>query len=57
MHPVIMRQLAADHITEMHAKAEDGRLAHAVSVHRRGRSAGPKQIEHELYRAGRAVSS
>ena len=27
MHPVIMRQLAADHIKEMHAKAEDERLA------------------------------
>ena len=25
MHPAIMRQLAADHITEMHAKAEDDR--------------------------------
>ncbi len=27
MHPVIMRQLAADHIREIHAKAEDERLA------------------------------
>lgn len=27
MHPVIMRQLAADRIGEMHAKAEDERLA------------------------------
>jgi hypothetical protein len=27
MHPVIMRQLAADHIREMHAKAEDERRA------------------------------
>ena len=26
MHPVIMRQLAADHIAELHAKAEDERL-------------------------------
>ena len=25
MHPAIMRQLAADHITEIHAKAEDER--------------------------------
>ena len=57
MHPVIMRQLAADHIKEMQAKAEDEHLAHAVSVHRRGRSAGPKHTEHELYQAGRAVSS
>jgi hypothetical protein len=57
MHPVIMRQLAADHIAEMHAKAEDERLAHAAPVHRRGRTARPKQIEHELYRVGKAVSS
>jgi hypothetical protein len=28
MHPVIMRQFAAEHIREIHAKAEDGRLAH-----------------------------
>ncbi len=28
MHPVIMRQLAADRIAEMHAKAEDERPAH-----------------------------
>ena len=27
MHPVITRQLAADHIREIHAKAEDERLA------------------------------
>ena len=26
MHPAIMRQLAADHIAERHAKAEDERL-------------------------------
>ena len=26
MHPAIMRQLAADHIAEMHAKAADERL-------------------------------
>ena len=57
MHPDIMRQLAADHIREMHAKAKDARLAHAAPVHRRGRPAGPKQIEHELYRVGKAVSS
>jgi hypothetical protein len=57
MHPVIMRQLAADHIAEMHAKAEDERLAHAAPVHRRGWTAGPKQIEPELYRVRKAVSS
>jgi hypothetical protein len=27
MHPVIMRRLAADHIREIHAKAEDEALA------------------------------
>jgi hypothetical protein len=27
MHPVILRQLAADHIKEMHAKADDQRQA------------------------------
>jgi hypothetical protein len=27
MHPVILRQLAADHIKEMHAKADDQRRA------------------------------
>ena len=27
MHPVIMRQLAADHISETHARAEDERRA------------------------------
>jgi hypothetical protein len=27
MHPVIMRQLVADHITEIHAKAEEVRRA------------------------------
>ena len=27
MHPVIMRQVATDHIREMHAKVEDERLA------------------------------
>ena len=26
MHPVIMRKLAADHIAELHAKADDERL-------------------------------
>jgi hypothetical protein len=57
MHPVIMRQLAADHIAEMHVKAEDKRLAHAGRDRRRGRAAGPRHIEHELYRVGKAVSS
>lgn len=34
-HPVIMRQLAADHIREMHAKAEHERLAHQARRARR----------------------
>ena len=37
MHPVIMRQLAADHIAELHAKAEDERLTRQA---RRARRAG-----------------
>jgi hypothetical protein len=28
MHPVIVRELAAEHIREIHARAEDGHLAH-----------------------------
>ena len=35
MHPVIMRQLAADHIREIHAKAEDERLARQARRARR----------------------
>ena len=35
MHPVIMRQLAADHIREMHAKAEDECLAREARRARR----------------------
>ena len=35
MHPVIMRQLAADHVREMHAKAEDERLARQAHRTRR----------------------
>jgi len=37
VHPVIMRQLAADHIAELHARAEDERLARPA---RRARRAG-----------------
>ena len=35
MHPVIMRQLAADHIAEIRAKAEDGRLTRQARRARR----------------------
>ena len=35
MHPVIMRQLAADHITDLHAEAEDERLARQARRTRR----------------------
>jgi hypothetical protein len=37
VHPVIMQQLAADHIAELHAKAEDERLTRRA---RRARRAG-----------------
>ena len=40
MHPVIIGQLAADHIGEMHVKAEQGRQARrARSARRRAPSA------------------
>jgi hypothetical protein len=43
MHPVIMRQLAADHITEIHAKAEDERRARqARRARRRAPSTRPR---------------
>jgi len=35
MHPAIMGQLAADHIREIHMKAEDRRLAHQARWARR----------------------
>ena len=35
MHPAIMRQLAADHIREMHAQAEDERQARRARRARR----------------------
>ena len=35
MHPVIMRQFAAEHIREIHARAEDGHLAHQARQARR----------------------
>jgi len=42
MHPVIMRQLAADRIGEMHAKAEDERMAReARRARRRAASKSP----------------
>ena len=43
MHPVIMRQLAAEHIREIHAKAEDERLVRvARRARRRARSTRPR---------------
>ena len=43
MHPVIMRQLAADHIGEIHAKAENERLARqARRARRRAPSTRPR---------------
>ena len=35
MHPAVMGQLAADHIREIHMKAEDRRLAHQARRARR----------------------
>ena len=40
MHPVIMRHLAADHIAELHAKADDERLTRQARLTRRARRAG-----------------
>jgi hypothetical protein len=40
MHPVIMRQLAADHSAEIHAKAEDERLTRRAR--RRAASTRPR---------------
>ena len=43
MHPDIMRQLAAEHIREIHAKAEDERLARqARRARRRAPSMRPR---------------
>ena len=43
MHPVIMRQFAADHIREIHAEAENERLARqARRARRRAPSTRPR---------------
>jgi hypothetical protein len=56
MHPVIMRQLAADHIREIHAKAEDERLGrHARRARRRSPPVREKVVR--LQRAIRAKES
>ena len=45
MHPTIMRQLAAEHIREMHARADDERRAHqARRTRRRAPSARPRLL-------------
>ncbi|MGH3178643.1 MAG: hypothetical protein ACRDPF_32810 [Streptosporangiaceae bacterium] len=36
MHPVIMRELAADRIREMHAKAEDNRQGRRAGLAEQG---------------------
>ena len=41
MHPVIMRQLAADHIAELHARAEDERLTRPARLAGRAERAAP----------------
>jgi hypothetical protein len=40
MHPIIIQQLAADHIREMHAEAENERLGHRARRARQARRAG-----------------
>ena len=53
MHPVIMRQLAADHIRARYAKAEDERLnRQARRARRRAPSARPRPRP-----AGRSVTT
>ena len=45
MHPVIMRQFAAEHIREKHAKAENVRLARqARRARRRAPSTRPRHV-------------
>ena len=44
MHPVIMRQLAADHIREIHAKAEDERRARQARRARRRAPSTPLRL-------------
>jgi hypothetical protein len=41
MHPLIIQQLAAEHIGEMHAKAANDRLGHQARQARRQRPATP----------------
>jgi hypothetical protein len=41
VHPVIMRQLAADHIAELRAKAEDERLTREARQARQARRRAP----------------
>ena len=57
MHPVIMRQLAADHIAEIHAKAEDERLTRHARRPRRARRAWRRVPSMRLrLRAGETLS-
>jgi hypothetical protein len=41
MHPIIIQQLAADRIREIHAKAENERLGHQARQARRARRRAP----------------
>jgi len=57
VHPVIMRQLAADHIAEIHAKAEDERLTRHARRPRRARRAWRRVPSMRLrLRAGETLS-
>ena len=53
MHPAIMRQLAADHITEIHAKAEDERRGRQA----RRPGAAPRPRDQGFRPAGRSVTT
>jgi hypothetical protein len=48
MHPIIIQQLAGDHIMEIHAKAENERLGHQA---RRARRRAPSMRPRLLTRA------
>jgi hypothetical protein len=57
VHPVIMRQLAADHIAEIHAKAEGEHLTRQARLTRRARRAGRRAPSMRLrFRARETLS-
>jgi hypothetical protein len=46
MHPIIIQQLAADHIREIHAEAENERLRHQARQARRARRRAQSMRRH-----------